>query len=216
MTSVAVYSIFTSIQGESTHAGRPCTFVRLAGCPLECSYCDTLEARSSKGEEIPTGEVVARVARRGCALVEVTGGEPLHQKGAKPLIVELLDAGFEVLVETSGAFSIAGVDERASVVMDVKTPGSGMAKRMDPDNLARIAERGDQVKFVITSADDFTWSERLIEKEKLEGRCEILFSPVAGKVDGADLARWLLESGLRARLQLQLHKIIWPLGETER
>ena len=215
MATVAVYTIFTSIQGESTHAGRPCTFVRLAGCPLECSFCDTLEARGSAGVPTPIDEVVARVKERGCGLVEVTGGEPLHQEGTIALIEALIEAGFEVLVETSGAISIDGIDERACVVMDVKTPGSGMADRMDPDNLERIADRGDQVKFVITSRGDFSWSEEIIRRETLEGRCEILFSPVSGMVVPADLARWLLDSGLRARLQLQLHRAIWPSGEIE-
>jgi len=212
--TVSVFSIFASIQGESTFAGMPCSFVRLAGCPLRCAYCDTVEAREAEGRNMSVGEVVERVLELGHGLVEVTGGEPLQQAGAPTLLAELCDAGFEVLLETSGAFSIEGVDPRVRVVLDVKTPGSGMNGRMRLENLARLREGRDEVKFVITSRADFDWAVALALEHGIAGRVPLLVSPVGGAVDPADAAMWILESEAPVRLQLQLHKIIW--GEEAR
>jgi 7-carboxy-7-deazaguanine synthase len=214
--TVRVYSIFASIQGESTAAGLPCSFVRLAGCPLACAYCDTVEARRAEGEEVSVDRVVERVLELGHGLVEVTGGEPLHQPGARILLTALGDAGFEVLLETSGAFSIADVDPRVRIVLDVKTPGSGMADQMLLSNLARLRSQWDEVKFVITSRDDFDWAVSLALEHGIAGRLPVLVSPVAGAVAPAEAAKWVLESEAPLRLQLQLHKIIWKGEEADR
>jgi len=211
-----VFSIFSSIQGESTAAGRPCTFVRLAGCPLRCSYCDTLEARDGSGRDMTVDDVVRRVVAFRNRLVEVTGGEPLAQGGAPALLVGLADAGLEVLLETSGAFPLDGIDARVRVVMDVKTPGSGMSSSLVEGNLALVGKRAMELKFVVTGEADFHWCADFIARNGLGGRCELLFSPAAGSVPLADLAGWLLASGLDARLQPQLHKLVWPEGERER
>lgn len=207
--TVRLYEIFASIQGESTRAGLPCSFVRLAGCPLRCAYCDTVGARDAEGRETAVTEVVERVLELGHGLVEVTGGEPLHQPAAPSLLSELCDAGLEVLLETSGALSIAGVDSRVRVILDVKTPGSGMSERMDLGNLSLLRPGRDEVKFVITSRQDFDWAVSLALERGLAGRVPLLVSPVAGAVEPIDAAQWVLESEAPLRLQLQLHKIIW-------
>jgi 7-carboxy-7-deazaguanine synthase len=207
--TIRVYRIFASIQGESTAAGLPCSLVRLAGCPLRCEYCDTADARDARGDELAIDEVVERVLELGHGLVEVTGGEPLYQPGTAALLAALCDAGLEVMLETSGAFSIAGIDPRVRVVIDVKTPGSGMADRMRLDNLERLQPGRDEVKFVITSRADFDWAVSLALETGIAGRLPLLVSPVSGSVDRTDAARWVLESEAPLRLQLQLHKIIW-------
>jgi len=208
-STIRVFRIFASIQGESTAAGLPCSFVRLAGCPLRCEYCDTKDARDSLGQEMRVDQVVQSVLELGHGLVEVTGGEPLHQPGAPALLDALCDAGLEVMLETSGAFSTAEIDPRVKIVLDVKTPGSGMVDRVRLDNLERLRPESDEIKFVITSRDDFDWAVSLALETGIAGRLPLLVSPVRGAVDPADAAKWVLESEAPLRLQLQLHKIIW-------
>ncbi len=210
MTCIQLYSFFVSIQGESTRAGLPCAFVRLAGCPLACCYCDTSAAREAPGDRVDLQEVVRRCAGAGPRLVEVTGGEPLAQQGTLPLLSQLADAGLDVMLETSGAFPIRDIDPRVRVVMDIKTPGSGMAERFCSDNLTVLEGARHEVKFVVTSRDDFDWSVARVRDARLADRCEVLVSPVVGRVVFAELASWILGCGLPLRFQPQLHKLIWP------
>ena len=214
--SLRVFSIFTSIQGESTRQGRPCTFVRLAGCPFSCTYCDTREACESSGEPMSVPAIASEVVAQGLGLVEVTGGEPLAQPGTPALISALADVGLEVLLETSGALPIHELDHRVRVIVDIKTPGSGMHDRMLVANYDRLDPDRHELKLVITGRGDFDWSLQFLVERKLEGLVEILFSPARGWVDAADLAGWLIESRFRGRLQVQLHRVIWPDGEEER
>lgn len=202
-----VTEIFHSIQGESSFAGRPCAFVRLTGCPLRCMWCDS-EYTFYGGTEMALDDVLAKVRSFDCRLVEVTGGEPLHQPEAFTLIERLCADGYEVLVETSGAIDITPVDPRAHIIMDVKCPGSGMMDRMDWNNLDRIA-RKDEVKFVIKDRADYEFARAITERHKLAGRCPVLFSPSFGELDPRQLAEWMLADKLPVRVQLQLHKFIW-------
>lgn len=202
-----VSEIFTSIQGESSYAGMPCTFVRLTGCNLRCTYCDTLHAMEG-GLEFSEEEIAREVARRGRKLVEVTGGEPLIQEGVHGLIKRLLDAGHTVLVETNGSVSTEGLDPRATVIMDVKTPGSGMCGMTDLSNLARLRPT-DELKFVIKDRADYEWSRGFIIEHGLEDRCRVLLSPVFGLLLPEDLTLWMLKDGLKARLNLQIHKYVF-------
>jgi 7-carboxy-7-deazaguanine synthase len=210
-----LFSFFVSIQGESTRAGLPCSFVRLAGCPLACSYCDTVEARTAPSAAAEIPEIVARCRAAGPRLVEVTGGEPLAQPGALPLLAALADAGFEVLLETSGAFPIRDVDPRVRVVMDIKTPGSGMADRFCAGNLDALVRGRHEVKLVVTSRADFEWAAARVRGAGLADRCELLVSPAHGAVAYAELADWILASGLPLRFQPQLHRLIWPAPQAE-
>ncbi len=202
-----VTEIFHSIQGESTHAGRPCVFVRLTGCPLRCTWCDTAYAFYG-GRDLTENDVIEQVRAFGCPLVEVTGGEPLSQPEACSLLARLCDEGFEVLLETSGAIDTAGVDRRVRVVLDVKCPGSGMAERMHWPNLERLASH-DEVKFVIKDRGDYEWARDLIRRRDLTARCTVLVSPVFGETDPRQLAEWVLADRLPVRFQLQLHKHVW-------
>ena len=198
--------IFYSIQGESTHAGRRCIFIRLAGCPLRCVWCDS-EYTFTGGETVTIDEVLERISRFDCRLVEVTGGEPLVQKESFELIRQLLDRGYEVLIETSGAIDIEPVDRRAKIILDVKCPGSGEADKNLWSNLDKLREH-DEVKFVIADREDFGFALRVIDEHELEGKT-ILFSAVFGQLDMRTLAEWMLEANVPARLQTQLHKHIW-------
>lgn len=202
-----VTEIFQSIQGESTFAGAPCVFVRVTGCPLRCTWCDTTYAFHD-GEEMNPDQIVARVEAYGCRLVELTGGEPLHEPAAFALITRLLDAGFTVLVETSGAVDVSPVDRRAVLIMDLKCPGSGMADRNLWSNLAHL-KPADQVKFVLKDRDDYRWARDVLGRTRIHERHTVLFSPVFGELDPKTLAEWMLEDRLAVRLQLQLHKFIW-------
>ena len=202
-----VTEIFHSIQGESTHAGRPCVFVRLTGCPLRCTWCDTAYAFYG-GRDLTENDVIEQVRAFGCPLVEVTGGEPLSQPEACSLLARLCDEGFEVLLETSGAIDTAGVDRRVRVVLDVKCPGSGMVERMHWPNLERLASH-DEVKFVIKDRGDYEWARDLIRRRDLTARCTVLVSPVFGETDPRQLAEWVLADRLPVRFQLQLHKHVW-------
>jgi 7-carboxy-7-deazaguanine synthase len=205
--SLNICEIFSSIQGESSYAGLPCLFVRLTGCNLRCSYCDTAYAYD-KGMDLTEDAVIEKVMQAGVRLVEITGGEPLLQGEVYGLTKRLLDAGFKVLVETNGSVGIADIDTRATVILDVKTPGSGMTDKMDLGNLKRI-KISDEVKFVITGRHDYDWSKKIIEKYNLENKCHILLSPAYGILRPDILAVWMIEDKLKVRFNLQLHKYIF-------
>jgi len=202
-----VTEIFHSIQGEASYAGQPCVFVRLTGCPLRCTWCDTDYAFHG-GQECSLDEVLKRVQAYGCPLVEVTGGEPLAQPESLPLLTKLCDAGYTVLLETSGAIDIAPVDPRVHVILDVKCPGSGMIDRMHWPNLSALTTK-DEVKFVLTDRTDYVWACEVLARHDLAGRCTVLFSPVFGSLDLRELAEWILADRLPVRFQLQMHKYIW-------
>jgi 7-carboxy-7-deazaguanine synthase len=204
---VKVCEIFKSIQGESSYAGMPCLFIRLTGCNLRCSYCDTTYAYY-EGRELSEDEIMSEVHHAGINLVEITGGEPLLQKEVFHLIKRLLDEGYKVLVETNGSVSIKDVDRRTVIILDMKTPGSGMSEEMDLSNLDAIIN-SDEIKFVITSRIDYEWSKDIIHKYGLIKKCHLLISPASGILSPEDLARWMLEDRLEARLNLQLHKYIF-------
>ena len=204
---VTVTEIFHSIQGESTYAGRPCVFIRLTGCPLRCTWCDTGYAFYG-GRDITIDDIVAQVRAFACDLVEVTGGEPLSQPASLPLLTRLCDEGFEVLLETSGAIDTTGVDRRVRVILDVKCPGSEMTDRMCWSNLERLAPE-DEVKFVIKDRADYEWAREVVSRHDLPARCTVLMSPVFGEVEARQLAEWVLVDKLPVRFQLQMHKYIW-------
>jgi 7-carboxy-7-deazaguanine synthase len=202
-----VTEIFHSIQGESTFAGRPCVFVRLTGCPLRCTWCDTDYAFYG-GSDMSLDAIVDRVRGYGCPLVEVTGGEPLAQSACPALLTRLCDEGFTVLLETSGAIETAGIDPRVRIILDVKCPGSGMSDRMYWPNVERLREQ-DEAKFVITDRGDYEWAKETVERFQMDRRSTVLFSPVFGTLDPRQLAEWVLADRLPVRYQLQLHKLIW-------
>lgn len=213
-SALRVTEIFHSIQGESTRAGEPCVFVRLTGCPLRCTWCDTAYAFDG-GTDMSLEAVVDQVKGYGCSLVEVTGGEPLAQPAAFELITRLCEERFDVLIETSGAIDVTPVDSRASVILDVKCPGSEMDDRMRWDNLHHLRPK-DQVKFVIGDRRDYEWAVDVVKQYRLTEKCPVLFSPVFGTGENDDrcpllrpLAEWLLQDRLPVRLQVQLHKFIW-------
>ena len=201
-----VTEIFFSIQGEGTRAGRPCVFVRFTGCDLRCAYCDTAYAFHG-GREMTREEILAEVGRHASRSVLLTGGEPMLQRDLPGLARALIDRGYEVAVETHGQLPTDALPEATVRILDVKTPGSG-EPATDLGYLDRVRPH-DEVKFVVCSAEDFRWSADVIRRLRLEGRAQLLFSPAWGAVDPKDLARWLLDSGLDARLSLQLHKVIW-------
>jgi 7-carboxy-7-deazaguanine synthase len=204
-----VTEIFRSIQGESSHAGRPCAFVRLTGCPMRCTWCDS-EYTFKGGELVSIEDVMRQVRAFGCQLVEVTGGEPLAQKGAFELVRRLCDEGFEVLIETGGYVSTEGVDERAKIILDVKCPASGEAERNHWPNLARLRADRDEVKFVVADRADWEFARGVTEKYDLERRAlAVLISPVWGETDLRELADLVASSGSNFRMQLQLHKYVW-------
>jgi 7-carboxy-7-deazaguanine synthase len=202
-----VCEIFTSIQGESSYAGIPCTFIRMTGCNLRCSYCDTTYAYH-KGTELSVEEILGEVKRAGIKLVEITGGEPLLQIEIYPLIKRLIKDDYKVLVETNGSLSIKDVDKKAIVILDIKTPGSGMSDKMDLSNIKTL-KHTDEVKFVVTDRTDYEWAKEIIYTYDLLHKCSILVSPAYGILHCGDLARWMIEDRLQARLNLQLHKYIF-------
>lgn len=206
--SILVNEIFYSIQGESTHVGRPCVFVRLTGCNLRCSYCDTQYAYED-GRKMKIEQIIRVVDVYGSPLVEITGGEPLLQAETPDLVSELLVRGYEVLVETNGSQDISTVDNRCMKIVDFKTPSSGMSEKNDLKNLARLSS-GDEVKFVIGSRLDYEFARELIGETGIEpsARYPIHFSPVFGQQDPKTLAGWILDDRLHVRLQVQLHKIL--------
>jgi 7-carboxy-7-deazaguanine synthase len=204
---IRVNEIFFSLQGESSRVGLPTVFVRLTGCPLRCGYCDTAYA-FHEGKTRTIDDVLAEVATYGARYVCVTGGEPLAQKNCLTMLTKLCDAGYSVSLETSGAIDISGVDSRVSRIVDIKTPGSDEVEKNRWDNLALLNSR-DEVKFVITSHDDYVWARTLLRDKKLNSICPILFSPTFGVVSPEQLASWVLADALPVRMQVQLHKIIW-------
>jgi 7-carboxy-7-deazaguanine synthase len=204
-----VTEIFHSIQGESTHAGRPCTFVRLTGCPMRCVWCDS-EYTFSGGEHVSLAQVMDQVKAFGCRLVEVTGGEPLAQHSCRELIEALCTADHEVLLETGGYLSTENLDPRASIILDVKCPASGEAERNHWPNLERLRADKDEVKFVIAGSEDWAYAQKIIEEYDLIQRTKaVLISPAWGLIDLQELAESVAASGLEVRLQVQLHKYIW-------
>jgi 7-carboxy-7-deazaguanine synthase len=206
-THLLIAEIYASVQGESTHAGRPCAFIRTAACNQRCSYCDTAWAFEG-GTPMPLPEVVEKALAFGTGLVEITGGEPMLQPLFVPLCRALLDAGAEVLVETGGSHDISVIPAGVRAIVDVKTPGSGEEHANDRGNLARLRP-GDELKFVLTSRDDYHWARDLVRREKLHERATVLFSPAWGRINPQDLVAWMLSDRVPARLNLQLHKYVW-------
>jgi 7-carboxy-7-deazaguanine synthase len=207
MTTLRVTEIFRSIQGESTRAGLPCAFVRLTGCALRCVWCDSAYAFSG-GEEIDVEDVARRTLALGTDLVEITGGEPLEQEGAYPLMERLLDAGRTVLLDTGGHVAIDRVDPRVVKIVDVKAPGSGMQSANLPENLAALGPR-DELKFVLSDRRDFDWALDLVRGRDLDAKNVVTFSPVWESLPASELAEWVRDSGRPIRLGLQLHKLLW-------
>ncbi|MCL5023113.1 MAG: radical SAM protein [Nitrospirae bacterium] len=202
-----VCEIFASIQGESTYAGVPSVFIRLTGCNLRCSYCDTAYAYD-EGTELSQEELLGKVQAIGLKTVEITGGEPLLQEDTPTLITRLLDKGYRVLVETNGTRDIRDVDPRAVLVVDIKTPGSGMSGKELLSNLLFLRQK-DEVKFVISDRRDYEWSRTFVKEHSLIGKCTVLFSPAFGAMDPGELSRWILGDRLEVRLNLQLHKYLY-------
>jgi 7-carboxy-7-deazaguanine synthase len=206
--SLVVHEIYRSIQGETSFAGKPCTLIRLTGCNLRCSWCDTPQAFYG-GKRMPRSEVRETALAFGTAVVLLTGGEPLLQPGARPLLSELCDAGRTVLLETSGERDISNIDPRVHRIVDVKAPASGESHRNRYENLALLTQR-DELKFVLADRNDYEWARELILHEQLDQRAkEILLSPAHGQLDPKLLVSWSLADQLNARVQLQLHKYIW-------
>ena len=207
-----VAEIFKSIQGESTWAGVPCVFVRLAGCNLRCRYCDTTYAYDG-GSPMSVSQILDRCASLGGPLVEITGGEPLVQEACPALAACLIDTGYTVLVETNGSLPITRLPAGAIRILDVKCPGSGCADSNLWSNLDAIARR-DEVKFVVTDRTDYEWSRDVVQRYDLSARCNaVLFSPAFGALEPRDLAAWMLADQLNVRFQLQLHRYIWPADQ---
>ena len=202
-----VNEIYFSIQGESGYAGLPCVFIRLTYCNLRCTYCDT-EYAFYDGKEMSLDEITAKVKEYNCNLVQVTGGEPLFQEECPGLLTRLCDAGFKVLLETGGSLPVKDLDNRVIVIMDLKTPSSGMVRKNMYENIDYLKDV-DEVKFVIGSREDYDWSRDIISRYNLTGKCKILFSVVFGKMDPRTLVEWILEDKLDVRFQLQMHKFIW-------
>jgi len=206
--TLTINEVYRSIQGESTWAGLPCVFVRLTFCDLRCTYCDTAYAFYA-GTKMTLPEIVLQVLAFDCPLVEITGGEPLLQRNVLPLMKELCDGGKTVLIETSGAHDISGIDPRVHRIMDLKTPGSGESERNRYANIAHLTAR-DEVKFVIGSREDYLWSKEKIVEFDLIQRCgTVLFSPIFDRIAPSAIVEWLLEDNLKVRFQLQMHKFIW-------
>lgn len=203
-----VNEIFFSIQGESSFAGLPCLFIRLAGCNLRCSYCDTRYAYE-EGKDMALEEILSRVEASKCRRVMITGGEPLTQENVYPLMRLLLDSGCIVLLETNGTISLSKVDRRVIKIMDLKCPSSGQSHENLFENLAHLDEK-DEIKFVIGDRADYQWAKEVVENYGLERKHKVLFSTVFGAIEPKTLVSWILEDGLDVRFQLQLQKQIWP------
>jgi 7-carboxy-7-deazaguanine synthase len=210
-----VSELFYSIQGESTRAGLPCLFIRLAGCNLRCAYCDARYTWEEVGTPMASADIHAWVERYPGVMVEITGGEPLAQAGTYTLMQVLVDAGRQVLLETNGSLRLSYVPDQIGIIMDIKCPDSGMAAHNLQDNLALLKERNrrgcqDEIKFVLSSEEDFHWARKRVEEEQLTHSIPVLFSPVRPLLDPATLAHLLLHHRLHVRLQLQLHTLLWP------
>ena len=230
-TKLKVAEHFTSLQGESTYAGKPCFFIRLAGCNLNCSYCDTIFAKdANNGEDFTIDQLIDLSKKSGVSLVEITGGEPLLQNGVTELMKKLIDNKFKVLLETNGSILLSSVPKEVVKILDCKTPSSGEANSMDfikampktPINFSLLSKH-DEIKFVISTKEDYLYAKKIIKKFKLNSVVDnILFSPVDKKSNNgdnkkiADIAEWILDDNLNVRLQLQIHKIIWDSKERKR
>ncbi len=207
-----ISEIFLSIQGESTYVGMPCIFVRLAGCNLACSWCDTPYARSvENSREMTIEEILGEVKKFKPRLVEVTGGEPLIQAETKELLKRLVNEGYQTLIETNGSVSLEGVEARVVKIVDVKCPSSGHAGTFVMDN-GKCLTPDDELKFVIADAEDYEYAKRFLEECVKDTTAKMLFAPVRPKLNPGDLADWILRDGLRVRLQIQLHNYIWEDG----
>jgi len=204
---IKINEIFYSIQGESSYAGLPCVFVRFTFCNLRCSYCDT-EYAFYDGKELTIDEIIKQVEQYGCHLVEITGGEPLIQENIHPLIQELFNNNYEVLLETGGHVDIGQIDKRVKIILDIKCPSSGESKKNLWSNLDKL-NSSTEIKFVIGDKNDFDWAVSIVDKYQIIQKNKILFSPVFGKLENKKLANWMLESKLPIRMQLQMHKYIW-------
>jgi 7-carboxy-7-deazaguanine synthase len=202
-----ITEIFYSLQGETHRVGLPTVFIRLTGCPLRCTYCDTAYAFTG-GETLTIAHILEQVAGYAPRYVTVTGGEPLAQKNCVLLLHELCEAGYQVSLETGGAMDISEVDTRVMRVVDIKTPGSGEVSKNRWENLAQLSAH-DEIKFVLCDEADYHWAKALIEQHQLAAKCTILFSPVHGTLNPTQLAEWILRDRLPVRLQVQLHKILW-------
>ena len=213
LPTLKINEIYQSIQGESSWAGERCVFVRLTACDLRCNYCDT-EYAFYEGKKRTLDEIFAEAASFDCALVEITGGEPLLQKNVLPLMTRLCDAEKTVLIETSGAHDISPIDPRVHRIMDLKTPGSGECARNLWSNIGHLAKR-DEVKFVMGSREDYEWSREQVRTHNLDERCGcVLFSPIFGRIEPRAIVEWILEDRLPVRFQLQMHKFIWDPKKT--
>lgn len=202
-----ISEIFYSLQGETSRVGLPTVFVRLTGCPLRCTYCDTTYAFTG-GQNMTLAAILAEVARHRAHYVTVTGGEPLAQKNCLPLLSALCNAGYQVSLETSGALDVSGVDARVMKVVDIKAPASGEAEKNMWRNLDALNAH-DEIKFVLCDEADYAWARQMLAEHELTGKCAVLFAPVQGKLSPAALAEWILRDHLPVRLQVQLHKLLW-------
>jgi 7-carboxy-7-deazaguanine synthase len=202
-----INEIYHSIQGEGSNAGLPCVFVRLTYCNLRCTYCDT-EYAFYEGEDKSIDEIISKVKKYNCNLVEVTGGEPLFQDECYDLLKKLCDEGCDVLLETAGNMPIESVDNRVKIIMDLKCPSSRMEKKNLYENISHIKST-DEIKFVIGNREDYEWTKEIMNKYDLKSKCEILFSVVFGELEPLTLVNWILEDKLDVRFQLQMHKYIW-------
>jgi 7-carboxy-7-deazaguanine synthase len=206
-TQLRITEIFHSLQGETSRVGLPTVFIRLTGCPLRCTYCDTAYAFTG-GQTVSLKEILKQVAEYAPQYVTVTGGEPLAQKNCPPLLSALCDEGYEVSLETGGAMDISEVDERVIRVVDIKTPASGEAAKNRWENLMLLT-RHDEIKFVLCDENDYQWAKQILRQHRLAERCTVLFSPAHGTLDATQLADWILCDRLPVRMQLQMHKILW-------
>jgi 7-carboxy-7-deazaguanine synthase len=202
-----ITEIFFSLQGETSRIGLPTVFIRLTGCPLRCTYCDTSYAFTG-GQSISLAEILKQVAQYTPRYVTVTGGEPLAQRNCLVLLTALCDAGYQVSLETGGALDISAVDSRVMRVVDIKTPASGEAAKNRWENLAELTPN-DELKFVLCDENDYIWACQMLTQHQLADKCEVLFSPAQGALSAAQLADWILRDRLPVRFQLQLHKILW-------
>jgi len=202
-----ISEIFYSLQGETSRVGLPTFFVRLTGCPLRCTYCDTRYAFSG-GQDMSIAQILEQIPLHQTRYVTVTGGEPLAQENCLPLLQALCDAGYEVSLETGGALDVSGVDARVMKVLDIKTPASGEVEKNLWGNLSALNAH-DEIKFVLCDEADYIWARQVLREHALDKKCAVLFAPVQGKLSPTELAEWILRDHLPVRMQVQLHKLLW-------